>query len=319
MSPAECGVGLPTPNIEIAVGGFEPQPMMLRPVLMASPIPKQSGIRLASAQPSCRLMQPSQGETMLLRKLTFLTALTTSALMVTATTGWAYPNNTSDVPFGRIFSCTMCHQAGTFDKVNLTPFGVDSRGAMNGARVVAWSQLYALDSDNDTYSNGDELGDPNGQWVRGQPNPTFLATDPNDPTKFPLDEPPPPPPTATCGDNQLQNNEPCDGTRFHIGMTYCTDFGYDNQILLACTNECLRDFSACIGNGTPHQFTPADVGGDGNGDGNDQLVNVDAVYMGCASTHQSSTDYTVLLMIIGTLLLIKHSGRRAGKSPNHSP
>ena len=100
------------------------------------------------------------------------------------------------IPNGAVLGCGGCHT---------NPAGGGSRNAFglmleNGyltdlsylGSVVWGPELAALDADGDGASNGQELGDPDGSWSMGDPNPGDPAdvTDINDAESFP------PPPTA---------------------------------------------------------------------------------------------------------------------------
>ena len=79
------------------------------------------------------------------------------------------------VPNGSAASCNTCHTAGGGSPLN--PFGIEIvtnfLTATGPAGDVLWGpELAALDSDGDGASNGAELGDPEGTWVVGDPNPT---------------------------------------------------------------------------------------------------------------------------------------------------
>ncbi len=88
------------------------------------------------------------------------------------------------MPNGSKFQCANCH---------IDPFGggprnnfgqaVEARVTPNGTQDFWNSQLALLDSDGDGKTNGQELGDPNGSWRPGQPNPGILSavTNPGDP------------------------------------------------------------------------------------------------------------------------------------------
>ena len=78
------------------------------------------------------------------------------------------------VPNGSAASCNTCHTAGGGSPLN--PFGLEIvtnfLTAAGPAGDVLWgSELAALDSDGDGASNGAELGDPDGTWVAGDPDP----------------------------------------------------------------------------------------------------------------------------------------------------
>lgn len=71
----------------------------------------------------------------------------------------AYGQYEADIPNG---ACIHCHGANdTLDAFGLL---VQQQLATGGIR---WANLYAGDADGDGYTNGEELGDPCGVWVRG--------------------------------------------------------------------------------------------------------------------------------------------------------
>ena len=78
------------------------------------------------------------------------------------------------VPNGSAASCNTCHTAGGGSPLN--PFGIEIitnfLTAAGPAGDVIWGpELAALDSDGDGVSNGAELGDLDGTWVVGDPDP----------------------------------------------------------------------------------------------------------------------------------------------------
>ncbi|MYA24291.1 MAG: hypothetical protein F4Z30_16610 [Gemmatimonadetes bacterium] len=79
------------------------------------------------------------------------------------------------VPNGSAASCNTCHTAGGGSPLN--PFGLEIvtnfLTAAGPAGDVIWGpELADLDSDGDGASNGAELGDPEGTWMVGDPDPT---------------------------------------------------------------------------------------------------------------------------------------------------
>ena len=84
----------------------------------------------------------------------------------------------SRIPNGSAFSCTTCHGASG---PPLNNFGDDFLSA--GTRWTA--ALAAMDSDGDGFNNGTELGDPNGTWVAGNPNPAVTASNPGNASSRP--------------------------------------------------------------------------------------------------------------------------------------
>ncbi|MBE2187940.1 MAG: T9SS type A sorting domain-containing protein [Candidatus Kapabacteria bacterium] len=80
----------------------------------------------------------------------------------------------SQIPNGNKFDCNTCHTMGGGTALN--PFGIDVLNAFltpkNALGNVNWvADLASIDSDNDGFTNGQELLDPNGEWKIGDPNP----------------------------------------------------------------------------------------------------------------------------------------------------
>ena len=91
------------------------------------------------------------------------------------------------VPYGSKYSCNTCHTNGGGTPRN--PFGLDveSRVTPGGNETFWGPDLAALDSDGDGFTNGEELQDPNGEWVQGNPDPgdPNAVTHPGDPNDHP--------------------------------------------------------------------------------------------------------------------------------------
>jgi hypothetical protein len=79
------------------------------------------------------------------------------------------------IPNGPVNSCSNCH---------MSPFGGDARNLFGqtveanflsavgeGGQVLWGPELAALDADGDGFTNGEELGDPQGDWKAGDENP----------------------------------------------------------------------------------------------------------------------------------------------------
>lgn len=92
---------------------------------------------------------------------------------VVAEEGGARSKRVRQVPNGSAASCNTCHTAGGGSPLN--PFGLETLNFLSSAGAagdVIWGPaLAALDSDGDGATNGAELGDPDGTWVVGDPNP----------------------------------------------------------------------------------------------------------------------------------------------------
>ncbi len=94
----------------------------------------------------------------------------------------------NEIPNGSVNSCSNCHfnPAGGGPRNNFgTLVEFKFLTEHSSAGHVMWGPLLAsLDADNDGVTNGQELQDPFGQWVTGQPNPgsSSLVTLPGDST-----------------------------------------------------------------------------------------------------------------------------------------
>ncbi|HXF82188.1 MAG TPA: Calx-beta domain-containing protein [bacterium] len=83
----------------------------------------------------------------------------------------ALPPSPDKVPNGAVFSCGTCHlQVGAgYDYAFNTQMKLDF---LNTDPSKTWTATLAnKDSDGDGFTNGEELQDPEGTWVMGQPNP----------------------------------------------------------------------------------------------------------------------------------------------------
>ncbi len=65
-------------------------------------------------------------------------------------------------------ACQVCH-TGTSGGI-LNSFGQQVKANLSGSSLD-WRAIAQLDADNDGFSNGLELGDPNGVWTAGQARP----------------------------------------------------------------------------------------------------------------------------------------------------
>jgi MYXO-CTERM domain-containing protein len=163
---------------------------------------------------------------------------------------FAYSWSPNAIPNGTTYNCTTCHLRPT-GGAGWNDFGNEIRTlrALNfGGRTIDWAALYDLDSDGDGFTNGEELGDPDGDRT---PLPGFAATRPGDATSFPV----------PCGNAALDEGEACDGALFVDDAT-CESLGFSGGAL-GCSATCEVDDSACV------TEAPDAGGGDDAGSGSD--------------------------------------------------
>ncbi|MBD3266377.1 glucose dehydrogenase [bacterium] len=93
----------------------------------------------------------------------------------------------NQVPNASTFGCNACHTSGGGSPRNAFGLTIENSFLINGD--VDWgAALAAIDSDGDGFTNGEELGDPDGD---GTPDPNAQVTHPGDADSFPQIEPTP--------------------------------------------------------------------------------------------------------------------------------
>lgn len=98
------------------------------------------------------------------------------------------------IPNGNVFSCRTCHNS-VFGGDARNPFGLAVQAITGSSGVAFWSPtLAAMDSDGDGFTNGEELGDPDGD---GTPMDGHEVTNPGDAQSKPADVNQPPSVTLT--------------------------------------------------------------------------------------------------------------------------
>lgn len=106
------------------------------------------------------------------------------------------------IPNGEKFSCLTCHIYPGGPRNN---FGLDVEFLVSPGSCAPFydTALANLDSDGDGFTNGEELGDPDGIWRAGDPDPgnPDAVTNPGESFSFP--PPPPPLPTPLPSDESV--------------------------------------------------------------------------------------------------------------------
>ena len=96
-----------------------------------------------------------------------------------------FPDQIPATPAG----CGTCHLDSRGGGPR-NPFGSDA-GVFRNDGIIDWAGLSGLDSDGDGRTNGEELGDPDGAWVSGDPAPAGPYTLPGVVDERPEPEPQP--------------------------------------------------------------------------------------------------------------------------------
>lgn len=146
------------------------------------------------------------------------TLMTTFGLtfLLAANNGFAESGYVSLIPNGSVLSCIACHVNADpdADGTDRNDFGLAWR---NNTPARTWNSLLATQhSDADGFTNGQELGDPAGTWVPGNPNPPGPAFLPGDTASHP-------PVTATPPTIQSPS---VSGTNFTLQVVSQAGFNY---------------------------------------------------------------------------------------------
>lgn len=141
------------------------------------------------------------------------------------------------VPNAGRFDCGLCHvdSAGEGPRnafgQQIEEMGLSGEGPI-GTQEVVWAQIYDGDPDGDGFTNGEELGDPDGEWRIGDGDPSVrFPSLPGDPDSVP------------CGTNAVHPGEECDGT--DLDGQSCETLGFASGTL-ACNVDCTFDTSTCV-------------------------------------------------------------------------
>lgn len=88
------------------------------------------------------------------------------------------------------YDCGLCHQDG-IGGADRNSFGQQVQQNLTSSGQegdVQWGEIYQLDADGDGFTNGEELGDPDGDWEIGDPDPEFEPSHPAKPAQTPCEE-----------------------------------------------------------------------------------------------------------------------------------
>ena len=144
--------------------------------------------------------------------------LLVTPLLCLATTAFARPTFPTEVPNGSVYNCLTCHtQAAGGPSWN--DFGLDVRANLSGG-FPDWAAVYDMDSDGDGQTNGEELGDPCGDWTGGAAPRTTDISAPGNSDDTSAD-----PSTPDCG--PTDTGDDTTDTTDTTGGTDTTDTGDD--------------------------------------------------------------------------------------------
>ncbi|MBL9171843.1 MAG: hypothetical protein JNN07_29200 [Verrucomicrobiales bacterium] len=85
------------------------------------------------------------------------------------------------IPNGNVYGCSTCHDSGGGGPRNLFGYAVEE--VVIGSQPFWDVALALLDSDQDGFTNGEELGDPDGDGIV---DPALPVSHPGDPLSFPV-------------------------------------------------------------------------------------------------------------------------------------
>ena len=109
-----------------------------------------------------------------------------SGYLLVSSTTFAFPGREVQVP-NNVWNCGLCHVSSGGGGAR-TNFGEDVKEYGTEAGNVNWASMCELDSDGDSFTNGQELGDPECTWLFGDTNPAAMVTNPVDPESYPIEE-----------------------------------------------------------------------------------------------------------------------------------
>lgn len=165
--------------------------------------------------------------------------------MVGEPLAFAFSSRVGQVPNGTTHRCRTCHISSSGGALN--PFGSAVKAVTPRGSSVQWNAALATqDSDNDGFTNGEELGDLLGIWRIGDVNPPGPVYAPGSATSLPA-----------CGNNiiDLLLSEVCDGS--DLGQQTCVTQGFPEGGNLGCSATCQNfDTTAC---GTGNTNLPSQI------------------------------------------------------------
>jgi len=206
----------------------------------------------------------------------------------------ARQHRVDEIPNGGKLRCLNCHLTESGE--HFTDFGSDVRANLVGDgleirdRMVNWSAVYAKDSDGDTYTNGEELGDPDGTWTIGSPNPQGPTFNPGDEESFP---------PGVCDNGMLEPDEDCEGTQWRATLCAELDLG-EGELGCESCRFVMSDCSSGAGGGTA-------IAPSGPGDGENESCSVSS-----RTANRGGTSAALWSLCVGLWALRRRARSRRG-------
>ena len=167
--------------------------------------------------------------------------ITLLILLIANTTMDARPWRVDQIPNGKKFGCINCHASSSGRSLNFFGLIVDTKVG-KGSRAQFWNaQLASLDSDGDGYTNGEELGDPDGD---GTATADGQLTNPGYSSSLPVFPDPPP-------NIKIEVNE----DNISISVKINEQFRWVNT-----RYESIEKFPMPFGNKSPHEIKFDELG-----------------------------------------------------------
>jgi hypothetical protein len=206
-----------------------------------------------------------------------------------------------DLPNGSVNDCANCHDDGPGNPRN--DFGSDAQSALDPSTPVTsapviWAELCPKDSDDDGWTNGEELGDPDCVWIRGDADPLGTVFNPGRASSHPPSE---------CGNGRLEVDEDCEGSE--LRATLCADEGAGDG-MLGCV-DCLYDYSGCS-SPPASESTSSSSGGGSDGDSN-----LPSESSGSGCSMGTNTQFSSLYGVVALAAIALGRRRAASEQPRN--
>lgn len=137
-----------------------------------------------------------------MRTISFIRAGVFGAVLSFVGIAGALPESIHRIPHGTVYGCETCHPGGETKELNHLGELLQGIRHAHVAPDAWWTIMYNTDSDGDGLTNGEELGDPCGDWVLGsaQPSVQTVSNPGDEESRVELDGAPDCPPLPVADD-----------------------------------------------------------------------------------------------------------------------